>query len=87
MSVWDLKTEYNLSYLDARESLLDGFGNLLCENLITGDFIIVHIKDVVNLTTWDYQSVTYDKRIDIKKCIEFIVLCTFIAWDFASCDF
>ena len=87
VSVWNFKTENNLGNLYARESLLDSLGYLLCEYLLACNLVIFHIIDIVNLTTWDDKSMTYNKRIDVKKCVELIVLCAFIAWNFASCNF
>ena len=85
MCVGHLKTQNHLGYLLAREGLLYGQSHTLCKHLITGQLVVVHIEDIVNLTARNHQRVSLYQRVDIKKCIELVVLGALVAGYFASC--
>ena len=79
MCVGHFQSEHDLSDLLTGECLLDGHGHALGKLLITSEFGIVHIEEIVHLTTGNDQRMALHQRIDIEESIELLVLCTLIA--------
>ena len=59
MGVGHFQAKYHLCYLAAGEGALDGCCHALGKLLVSGQLVVVHIKEVVNLTAWDDQRVAY----------------------------
>ena len=54
MGVGHFEPQYYLGHLLAGEGFADGLGHALCKHLITGQFIIIEIEDVIDLTTGNH---------------------------------
>ena len=86
MSVRHFKSQHSLSHLHAWERSLDGNSHFLGKHLETSQFVIVHIEDVIHLTTWDDQCVTLHERIDVEECIKLLVLSTLVGRNLPCCN-
>ena len=84
MGVGHFETKHHLGHLLTGEGLLDGQGHLLGKHLITGNLIIVHVEDIVYLSTGNDEGMTLHQRIDVEKCVELLVLCALVAGNLTS---
>ena len=79
-----LQSQHHLGNLLTREGLLDSNCHTLGKLLITSQLVIIHIKEIVNLTTRNDQCMTLYQRVDIEESIELLILCTLVAGNLAS---
>ena len=79
MCVGHFQSQHHLSHLLTGERFLDSHGHALCKLLITSQFVVIHIEEIVHLTTGNDQCMALHQRIDIEESIELLVLCTLIA--------
>ena len=84
MGVGHFETQHHLGYLLTGKSLLDGEGHLLGKHLLTGNLVVVHIEDVINFPTGDYEGMTLYERIDVEECVELLVLGALVAGNLTS---
>ena len=73
------QSEHHLCHLLTGEGALDGFGHALGKDLEGSQLVVVHIKDVVNLTTGNDQRVALAYGVDVEECVELLVLCALVA--------
>ena len=57
------------------------------KGLELGNLIVLHVEDIVDLTTGDHQCVAFCHRVDVEESVELVAFGTFVAGNFASSDF
>ena len=85
MSVRHLESQYTLSHLDTRDSLLDGEGNPLGKDLHSRNFSVAEVKDIIHLPLGYYERMPLLERVDVEKSEELFVFVYPIAGNLA-CD-
>ena len=85
MSVRHLESQYTLSHLDTRDSLLDGEGNPLGKDLHSRNLSVAEVKDIVHLSFGNHECMPLLERVDVKKSEELVIFVYLIAGNLA-CD-
>ena len=86
VGMWHLKPQYALSYLGAGECLLDGYGYLLGKDLQPCQFLVREVEDVVDLSLWYAQGVTFLQGTNVEECQIVLVLGNLVTGYF-SCNY
>lgn len=68
----------------ARHGTAKGFGYAFSENFEGGKFVVVEVKQIIDLTFWNYQYVAGGDGVDVEKGVVFVVLGNSIRWYFAG---
>ena len=79
VSVGHFQSQHHLCHLLTGEGTSDGQRHALGKELERGQFVVVHIKDVIYLAARNHQRVTLHQRINVKECVELLVLCALVA--------
>ena len=65
----------------ARHSSTDMRGNLFRKSHHPGQFLVVQIEDVIDLTLRNHQRMSLSQRINIQKCVKILVFCDLVTGD------
>jgi hypothetical protein len=87
MCMRHLQTEHHLCHLATGESTLYGNSDALGKLLITSNFIVVHIENIVYLTTGNHQCVPFYQWIDVEESIELLILGAFVTGNLSRSNF
>ena len=80
MRMRNFQSKDYLCHFLARKGITQSCCHLLCKNLEGSELFVVHVKYIIYLSPWYYESMSLCHGIYIKEGIEPVILGTFITW-------
>jgi len=85
--VWHFQSQNHLCHFLTREGLLQGCCHAFGKQLEGGQFLVVHVEDVVHFASGNDEYVSACHGVDVKEGVELLVLGALVAGNLSSGDF